>query len=398
MKNLLTAFLFLFSLPALCQNYTISGVVKDSSQTPIPLVSIFTKTGEGTLINDLGEFSLKVSTIPTTLIVSHVSYQSAAINITDEQALSLILKESIKTLPEAKVGNYAFELIKKAMDKANQDSVYSHFSRGFYRRIQKEGNKYTLLHELFFNANINGRWGISEWQPTASRYTLHDGNVENKSIIFYTLNNGAPSPRIQFRFEINNAIPSIDIPKYYHFEIENYIDADTPNEIAVVLCTPRQPLEMAFSGRFYISTASNTVLRVKGRRGLSKKSWPSSFLFKVKEYYLDMDVNYRVDNGVSVLSGMNLDFVTMVQYASSVNRKVVDHVSLIMYDNGEPENGEELKMSEQLPSEDVIFGTTQASPEFWENNAIIKRTPVEDGIIKVFEGRKKKGGNMFPKK
>ena len=40
----------------------------------------------------------------------------------------------------------------------------------------------------------------------------------------------------------------------------------------------------------------------------------------------------------------------------------------------------------------------QESPEFWENNAIIKRTPVEDGIIKIFEGRKKKGGTMFPKK
>ena len=397
MKNLLAAFLFLLSLPALCQNYTISGIIKDKNQVAIPMVGIFTKTGQGTFTNDLGEFTLKVSALPAKIRVGHLSYQAVEVEIANEKPVTIMLEESIKTLPEATVGDYAFELLKKAMDKIADDSVYNHFARGFYRKIQKEGNKYTVLYEILFNANINGKYGVSVWQPTASRYTLHDGNVES-STLNPSMRNSSANPRKQFLSENSEPIPLVDIPKLYRFEVENFIDENTPNEIAVVVCSPQKPLETGFSGRFYVETASNTVLKVTGRRGLTKKYWPSNFWFKVKEYYLDMDVNYRVDNGVSVLSGMNLDFVTMVQYASSVSRKVVDHVDLVMYEYDKPKEGELQKLANATAGEIQIFNTTQESPEFWENNAIIKRTPVEDGIIKIFEGRKKKGGTMFPKK
>ena len=398
MKNLLTASLFLFSLPVFCQNYTVSGIIKDKNQVTIPMVGIFTKTGQGTCTNDLGEFTLKVSVLPARIRVSHLSYQAVEVEIVSEKPVTIVLEESIKTLPEATVGNYAFELLKKAMDKIADDSVYNHFARGFYRKIQKEGNKYTVLHEMLFNANINGKYGVSVWQPTASRYTLHDGNVENRGTMISSIRNSSASPRVQFLSESAEPIPSVDISKLYRFEVENFIDENTPNEIAVVACSPKKLLETGFSGRFYVKTASNTVLKVTGRRGLTKKYWPSNFWFKVKESYLDMDINYREEDGASVLSGMNLDFVTMVQYAASVSKKVVDHVDLVMYEYGEPKEGELQKLADTIAGETQIFSTTQESPDFWANNAIIKRTPIEDGVIKIFENRKKKGGTMFPSK
>ncbi len=392
-----TILLLFFSFSAFSQIYIISGVIKDSTQKPVPMVNVFVKNGEGTVTNDDGEFVLRVTKIPTQIVISHISYRAITLTADSNKPLSLTLKENITALPEAKVGNYAFELLKKAIEKTNADSIYNHFGRGFYRRIQTEGEKYTVLQEIFFNSGVDGKYGISSWQPTASRYTFHDGNVEQKNIVYTTLGNSAPSPRIRFRTD-QNIIPVNVITKSYNIEIENFINPDTKNEIAIVLCTPKENGDNKFTGRFYIKTATNGVLRVVGRMIRPKKVWPSGFWFKVKETYMDMDISYQEDvNGAMMLLGMDIDFVVMVQYASSVNRKVLDHIILVMYEYDKLINGEQSALTEKSAPEDQIFATTQASPEFWANNPIIKRTQLEDKIIKIFEGRKKKGGNMFSK-
>jgi CarboxypepD_reg-like domain len=392
-----TVFLLLLSLSVFAQTYTVSGTVKDSTQKPVSMVSVFVKNGEGTVTNDEGAFVLRVSKLPVQIVVSHISYQTQTFIAKDEATLTINFKENITTLPEAKVGNYALELLKKAIDKTNGDSSFNHFGRGFYRKIQTEGDKYTVLQELFFNANINGKRGSTGWQPTASRYTFHDGNVENRGIIYYVLRSVTSSPRIRFLTEKGGLMPINDLSKNYIFEIENLINPDTPNEIAVILCTPRQQSEHTFTGRFYIKTLTNGVQKITGRLMQSKRNWPSGFWFKVKENYIDLAISYQEDaNGVMLLSGMDMDFVVMVQYASSVNRKVMDHVNLVMYEYDKPKDGEQAKLLNGIGTEAQIFESTQESPEFWTNNPIIKRTPLEDKVIHIFESRKKKGGTMFP--
>ena len=398
MKNLLTALLFVCcTLSAFCQVYTLSGIIKDNDQKPIPMVGVFTKTGQGTFTNELGEFILKVSAVPAKITMSHLSYQAIEIEVANEKPVTIVLEESIKTLPEAKVGNYAFELLKKSIQKIKGDSIYNFFGKGFYRKIQKEGDKYTVLHEMFFNANMNGRTGMTTWQPTESRYTNHDGNVSNDNTFVWPLMLSRLSPRIYFI--LNDELIEIkDYTKHYVFEIESFYNENTPDEVAVVVCTPKKPFETDFAGRFYIKTSNGSMLNIKGRHSTTTKGWTHNFWFKIKEAYLDVNVNFREQDEVSIPLGVDLDYVLMVQYASSVNRKIVDSMKLIMYDYSPAKNGEEKTLKESLMGEENIFATTQASPEFWENNAIIKRTPVEDGIIKIFEGRKKKGGTMFPKK
>ena len=395
-KPMKTLFLLFFSLSAFCQTYTITGSIKDTANVPIPFANVFTAKGQGTLTNENGEFVLKVSSLPTQIFISHVSYQTISVQIKDETSTKIILKEGIKTLSEVKVGSYALEIVKKAVEKVNGDSIYNHFARGFYRRIQKEGDKYTVLHEIFLNANINGKQGISAWQPTESRYTKHDGNVDSGMALAVTIQSCSPSPRTRFFWE-GEFMPLKDYSKYYSFEIENIINENTPDEIAVVSCTPRQAYERSFTGKFYIKTSNSSILRIKGRRLGSTKGRTHNFWFKLKEAYWDMNINFREEGDVSVLTGLDLDYVMNVQYASSVNRQIVDNMSLIMYDYSPPKNGEEKNLTIKIPSESEIFSTTQASPEFWENNPVIKRTPLQDEVIKAFEKKsKKKGGNMFP--
>lgn len=390
-------FVILFPFYAFCQTYTLTGSVKDTSNYPIPLVNISTPNGEGTLTNENGDFILKINTLPVQIKISHVSFEAILLKISEEKTLNIVLRESVKNLPETKVGNYALELIKKATDKTRQDSIYHHFGRGFYRRIQKEDNKYTLLQEIFFDSNINAAFGFETILPTASRYTFHDGNVENKFMFLYTLRHSSPGPPLRFRNDKEDLLPLRDYPKFYTFEVENFINPDTPNEIAVILCKPKEKSNFSFEGRFYIRTSTNGILRIKGRRYAGKQSYTKNFWFKVKEAYFDFDINYLEKDEHSILSGIDLDYVLNVQYASSVNRPIIEHVNLVMYDFSVPKDDSEKKLKTNVMQEEQIFATTQENPEFWQNNPIIKRTPLEDEVIKAFEKKKKKGGNMvFP--
>ena len=74
--------LILFSLlagnfiPANAQNIEISGIVIDAdTKEPIPFVNIALKEiYKGTASNDLGEFYFKIDSLPTVLVISHLSY------------------------------------------------------------------------------------------------------------------------------------------------------------------------------------------------------------------------------------------------------------------------------------------------------------------------------------
>ncbi|MFN3382576.1 MAG: hypothetical protein ACK41O_24180, partial [Runella zeae] len=84
-------------------------------------------------------------------------------------------------------------------------------------------------------------------------------------------------------------------------------------------------------------------------------------------------------------------------YASSVPRTITEQINMVIYEYDQLKADESSKLQTTAMQEDQLFATTQESAEFWQNNPIIKRTPLEDEVIKAFEKKKKKGGNMvFP--
>ncbi len=390
-------FLLLLPFSVFCQTYTLTESVKDTANSPVPLANIFTSTGEGTLTNENGEFILKVNAFPVQIKITHVSFEAISLKISEEKALNIVLRESIKTLPEAKVGNYVLELIKKAIVKINADSIHNHFSKGFYRRLQKEGDKYTLLQEIFFNAGLDGKRGFNSILPIASRYTFHDGHVENKRLFSTTRLFTSPNPLIRLKDNTSKSLSINDLSKFYMFEIESFQNQNTPEEIAVIVCKPKLPYDNYFEGRFYLRTSTETMLRVKGRRYISTKGFTKNFWFKVKGAYYDFDINYLEKEDYSIFSGINLKYILNVLYASSISRTITEQINMVIYEYDQLKVDESSKLQTTVMQEDQLFATTQESTEFWENNPIIKRTPLEDEVIKAFEKKKTKGGNMvFP--
>lgn len=388
-------FFFLLPLSVLSQAKPLSGIIVDSSGKAIPFANVVYGS-KNTLSNENGEFELQIENLPTKINVTHLNYEPIEIDIREHRYLKIFLKESIKTLPEAKVGNYAIELIKKTIQKVAQDSVFNHFGRGFYQYVGKNQGGYTSLHEIFFDGNFNGRTGIIRWLPTASRYEIDEVNPGTKNAIYMALINTPPN--IHIHLSVDGKLTKIDdIAQYYTFTIDYFLNEGTAEEVAVVFCTPRKKFQTAFTGYFYIKTSNLSVLRVTGKKIILATS--NNPFFKVKESYVTMDIQFKEINSTVLLTAMDLIINLNLRTGLFANKNSSERLKLIMYDYTVASKNEYGNLQPFYKTKEYqIFSTTQESPEFWANNSIIKRTPIEVEAIKEFESKKKKSGNMFPNK
>ncbi|MDG1245604.1 MAG: carboxypeptidase-like regulatory domain-containing protein, partial [Polaribacter sp.] len=86
------AFLLMLPLGALAQ--TVKGKVTDSTGEGLPYMNIVEKgTANGVTSDDLGAFSITVSSLPSTLVISSMGYASRTIEVTSTSFLTIVMKE-----------------------------------------------------------------------------------------------------------------------------------------------------------------------------------------------------------------------------------------------------------------------------------------------------------------
>lgn len=104
----LLIFLFLL-LPLATISQTVTGIVKDKTGEPLPFVNIIEKgTTNGTTTDIDGKFNLRVSILPTTLIISSLGYSEIIIPITTTNQINAVLVEEGVGLDEIVItGNRA---------------------------------------------------------------------------------------------------------------------------------------------------------------------------------------------------------------------------------------------------------------------------------------------------
>ena len=90
-----------FALFAFSQNTTISGSVKNSSTgESVPAVSVIVKgSGNGTYTNDNGEFTITVTQLPVTLLVSSIGYK-----LQEMQVVNASARITVSLIPESTLG------------------------------------------------------------------------------------------------------------------------------------------------------------------------------------------------------------------------------------------------------------------------------------------------------
>ena len=92
LKLCTVAFVLLLPLGLMAQ--TVKGKVKDSSGNGLPYMNIIEKgTSNGTTTDDLGAFSITVSTLPTTLVISSRGFATKEVKISSSNDVTIVVSE-----------------------------------------------------------------------------------------------------------------------------------------------------------------------------------------------------------------------------------------------------------------------------------------------------------------
>ena len=95
-KKLLKLFviIFIFMLPIGVLAQTIKGKITDNSGAGLPYMNIIEKgTSNGVVTEDNGSFSINVKSLPTTLIVSSMGFETKSVLVNSTKYLTVIIKE-----------------------------------------------------------------------------------------------------------------------------------------------------------------------------------------------------------------------------------------------------------------------------------------------------------------
>ena len=368
----------------------IQGKIIDvSTGEIIPFCSIsINNTFRGTSSNELGEFEIKVKSLPATLVFTHINYEKQIVTIQNTSKIDIKLKPLVFELNEVAISNkkdfYAYELAKKAFRKADVDRKNRKYGKAFYRQKSKNEDEYSEFSEIIYDINYSSE-GIHEWDILEGRYAIKGGTVNNRN---YTL-----LSRILKSFQQNSddlIFPFRDnIDHFYNVRV---IEKTKSNDGTIVLLDfkPFSKIESPIlEAEAYINEETNEILKLKA---ILKHDDFKAVNFKEKSaskkgYKLTYEMAFKKDSVFDlVMDYMKIDQEFDYYKNDSLITNVSSTSNLSFFEYYKPQNKKQLgRQFSNDKSDWQKLNSIGYNQEFWRENAIVKRTPVDENIIKSFE-------------
>lgn len=372
-------------------------VIDGTDQLEIPYVNVVVAgSNRGTFTNDIGEFVLKVDSLPISLVISHVGYDKQEIRISDEQQpIQVLLVPSMlqSVTITSKRANKNKDIIEKALERTRESARKNHYGKAFYRQLSKNDSTYNELYEIFYDTRFNAD-GINDWAIEQGRYALLE-KFKGQRFVFnknFTL--------------INRIFPIIhpDTKEYlspvrpdglYYFDIEmkrSFIQSND-REIAVVGFRPKPNVVKdipAMTGELYIDLKTYDILKLSGRfentsLGIISLKGEGEF----ENYVLHYDIEFKPDEeGDLLIDYIKIKQTADVVYESYPLRKIETNALLSFYEHYKPLDRKRKKLGGRLRfkrSDREKINKLDYDPVFWRENPIVKRTPIEEEVIATFE-------------
>nr|WP_321415267.1 carboxypeptidase-like regulatory domain-containing protein [uncultured Allomuricauda sp.] len=370
----------------------INGKVIDSDTgEPIPYCNIsFESLTAGTSSNELGEFIIEVDSFPAKLIFSHIGYEHKVQEISKTSDITVSLVPFGITLEEvvvssAKIDPLAKKLAKNAIEKAYNASPEDNYGRAFYRQKSKNGDSYSEFSEIFYDIRYN-KTGILDWNISEGRYALNKDAVNNKNYTSFSRILKPLQPNTKdLIFPLH---PNFEL--YYDPRVISVIQSDS-SEIAVVHFRPKKDVKTPiFDGEAYIDTKTYDILKIKGELSnddlvFTKLSTQKNSHWK--DYTISYEIAYRRKNASkSLLDYIKVDQSFDYYVDDSFQFNATSTSNLIFYEHYTPTSRKRLGSSLSRKQSDwEKLDEIGYNQKFWEENPIVKRTPVEKEVIDSFE-------------
>lgn len=394
-------FLFCFGAFSIgsAQHIEISGKVIDAkSKDIIPFVNIALKEiYKGTSSNALGEFSFKVDSLPLVLVISHLSYESKEIEIFDNSPLTIELSPGELLMDELVIsgkGNdkFAYDLIYKAYHKIRRQFKSDQYGNAFYRQISKNGDEYSELYEIFYDTKYSLN-GVDDWAIQEGRYALKlstaDSFIYNKNFTLMVRLLTIVQPKTD-----DLIMPvSLKVREQYDLHTERILSANN-RKVAQIHFTKKEEVTIpAMEGEIFIDIDTHNVLKIVGTitndklKFISLKGENGSW----KNYKVTCEIAFKpIDDDKLAIDyirlGQNFDYY----FKGVFTNKVETRSFLMYYEYYTPPKRKKLggRLLRFNRRDSDILDNIGYNQYFWDENIIVKRTPVESEIIASFEAER----------
>lgn len=387
---LLVVLLLCFAHKALAQSKIYGKVVDNETQEPIAFCNIsFESSSVGTSSNELGEFVMAVDSLPVKLIFSHLNYEKDVKEVSQTTNFTVSLVPLTTNLDEvivsaSKIDAVAMKLAKNAIEKAQNSTDKDMYGRAFYRQKSKNGNEFSEFSEIFYDIRYN-HVGIKDWNISEGRYALNEDAVHNRNYTsFSRLLKPLQPNTTDLIFPLH---PSFEV--YYSPRIINMIQSGN-STIAVVHFKPLKDLMTpTFDGEVYIDTKTYDILKIRGT--LARDDLKLAKLTTKNSHWKDYTIAYEIVYKNEGASKPLLDYIKVDQsFDYYKDDKLQYHnistSNLIFYEHYTPTSRKRLggrlsrSQSDWKKLDEIGY-----NENFWAENPIVKRTPVEEEVIASFE-------------
>jgi len=377
--------------------YSIEGKVVDSkTQEPIPYTNILIQhTYRGTSTNELGEFLIKLDTLPRTLIISHLNYHKKNVVVNGPEELIVALTPKVDILREVVIGSeksdpWASELLRKAYTKTRYQAKDQGYGKAIYRQKTRNDSSFFELYEIFYDIKYSNQ-GILEWAVQEGRYALKKGGTNQNYVYnknFTLLSKLFTTYQPPTDYYIMPIHPEVD--KYYFLQVHKRITIED-REVAVIQFVPWPEIQKpALWGEVFIDIDNYEILKIKGKiihddfkmiQITGKENW--------ENYEVTFELAF-----LPVQKSLRLDYIQIQQefdyrFPNDQKQKISTSALLSFYQYYQPTKPKRLggRLTGRRGDAEKL-DRLGYNKDFWDENPIVKRTPVEKEVIEAFESEK----------
>ncbi len=370
--------LFLCLLPSylLAQNIVINARVVDTeTNEALPNATIFVNAEKNRITNIEGEFILEVSPMDM-LTISYVGYKPVKIKAENVGPV-IKLSPYIVELSEVKVLPLKTILERVVSSLKAETAIYKEQESNFYYRQTTQNNGECCE---YIEALINGYSEVAVRQPSiiTGRYGgLKNTDTKNYSFVGNYYDMSCISPYTSHKLSKKKLIIPLmaDSKIKYNMDYEILCDKANENYIYRIVFTPYSNVKVPIvKGVIYVDADSYKILKYEGDflnyNIISKKGerFPLKHTFSViyTYYHGFMEVQNVTTKGTYSQHGISVSINTTL---ANVGQK---------YYKGKKKLGDTSNLIQKINS-------TGYDAKFWNDNTIIKRTSIEEKVMRMFE-------------
>ena len=368
--------------PAAAQSRLSGKVLDATTGQPVPYASISVLNATaGTTSNAEGEFELKML-LPSRLVVSELGHQRDTVAVATAQALQIRLQPTSVLLPEVQVGSYLGDLIAQAYRQMRRTNAQKMYGQAFYRQITRIASDATEVQEMVWDAATNNA-GMDGSAFVTGRFAKKKAQISFNNFSIFT-------KRVGFNMTDDSltqrGILSLNTARCYTLSLLGMTQSGSQQLVEIGFESKPGLAPLTAKGTLVINETTRQVLHLRFETPNLVNIKTNSLVVKLKDQRSVFEVDFQPAPNAAVLTYIKVDYQATL--ASPLQRNVAIQASSFTYFyNAHPTPNASVTYA-PIKEGEVDLATikqTTYDPAFWQNNPVVKRTPLENQVMKSFE-------------